>query len=133
MAYTRVSSGMLHSDKALLALLLLRIYLRCGTNESNYESHFDHLILKSDLLLSETSKNFYEKASCLKIGSLGQEQIVSLLNLAKSLPDFKDCVKKAQECAELSYWYDSDKPEGHVPVLWEDSDNLSRILEFKAI
>uniref|UniRef100_A0A914QJU2 Dynein heavy chain n=1 Tax=Panagrolaimus davidi TaxID=227884 RepID=A0A914QJU2_9BILA len=41
--YRHFSQGMIHTDKALLALLLLRIYLKCHPNYTTYEAKFDHL------------------------------------------------------------------------------------------
>lgn len=37
MVYRRVSLGMLHQDKVLLALLLMRIVLKGNTNERSYQ------------------------------------------------------------------------------------------------
>uniref|UniRef100_A0A183BLW5 Dynein heavy chain, cytoplasmic n=2 Tax=Globodera pallida TaxID=36090 RepID=A0A183BLW5_GLOPA len=41
--YSRVSAGMLHTDKVLLAALLLRIYARCCGEENSYEQELEQL------------------------------------------------------------------------------------------
>ncbi|KAI1728166.1 dynein heavy chain and region d6 of dynein motor domain-containing protein [Ditylenchus destructor] len=125
-AFARVSTGLLHSDKVLLALLLMRIYLKCGTNETQYEPLFDHL-LGAPAVLS-ASKAIQEAASKLHIEPLGNAQLVALLRLA-SLPAFKNCVSKAQNI-DLASWFTSDKPEANVPVLWEDDEKLTSIRRY---
>ena len=120
---------MLHTDKALLALLLLRIYLKCGTNEVGYDTQFDHLLLRFDLLVGESSKAMQDAARKLNVPPLGQAQLFSLLNLAR-LPTFKDCVNKVEAIGDLTDWYMSDKPEVNVPVLWNEDENLSMLSTF---
>lgn len=117
---------MLHADKVLLALLLMRIYLKGHTNESNYEAEFDHLLLRADLFLSETAKSMQAAAANMHIPPLSQKQVLALMQLSR-LPAFKECVKKAQNVPDLAAWLTSDNPELHVPELWTNSDKLSKL------
>uniref|UniRef100_A0A914XVT2 Uncharacterized protein n=1 Tax=Panagrolaimus superbus TaxID=310955 RepID=A0A914XVT2_9BILA len=105
---------MLHSDKALLALLLLRIYLKCHTNDNTYEAKFDHFLLRSELFMSEASKTLHEAAKRNPIPPLTDDQVVSLMQLSR-LPEFKEIVKKIQAVSDLSSWMNSDNPEHEVP------------------
>ena len=43
--YGRVSRGMMHSDKMMLAILLLRIFVK-GTGEKTYDAQWDLLLGK---------------------------------------------------------------------------------------
>lgn len=117
---------MLHADKVLLSLLLMRIYLKGNTNESTYEAEFDHLLLRSDLFLSETAKSIQSAAANMNIPPLTQAQILALMQLSR-LPNFKECIKKVQNVSDLSAWLASDNPELHVPELWVNSNKLCKI------
>jgi dynein heavy chain 1 len=112
--YRRVSQGMLHTDKALLALLLLRIYLKCHTNDTTYEAKFDHLLLRSELFMSDASKTLHENARRNPIPSLTDDQVVSLMQLSR-LPELKEIVRKVQGVSDLASWMNSDNPEQAVP------------------
>uniref|UniRef100_A0A7E4ZT92 Dynein heavy chain, cytoplasmic n=1 Tax=Panagrellus redivivus TaxID=6233 RepID=A0A7E4ZT92_PANRE len=129
--YRRVSQGMLHTDKVLMALLLLRIYLKCHTQEVNYEGKLDHLLLKSELFMADTTKALHETASKAPIKGLTQDQVVQLMQLAR-LPEFKTVVAKAQEHGDdLAVWMKSDNPEHNVPELYtvdEKTTPVSRAL-----
>lgn len=121
---------MLHADKILLALLLLRIYLRCGTKEPPYDEQFDHLLQRSDLLITgEAARQMQLSASKIKIDALNQDQIMALLRLSR-LNEFKNCVNKIQSIPNLQEWLFSDKPEMNVIEISESSDGISKILEF---
>src|SRR4051794_35961918 len=109
--------GMLHTDKVLLALLLMRIYLKGITNESAYEQEFDHLLLRSDLFLSETAKSMQAAAANMHIPPLNQAQILSLMQLSR-LTNFKECLKKVQNLNDLPNWLALDNPELQVPEIW---------------
>lgn len=115
---------MLHADKVLLALLLMRIYLKCCTNEPTYETQFDHLLLRS-VMLMDSAKSMQEKAASTDIPPLTQSQIVALFGLSR-LPDFKNCVSKLQSFPDLTQWSHSDKPELSVPVIWNEDENRSK-------
>lgn len=45
MVYRRVSLGMLHQDKVLLALLLMRIVLKSNTSERSYQLEVSFYLL----------------------------------------------------------------------------------------
>lgn len=120
--YSRISHGMLHADKVLLAILLLRIYLRSnGRGMPTYEEQFDHLLLRADLAMS---KGLQSQASKLDIKPLDQSQVTSLLSLSR-LPEFKQCVEKVRHMDGLANWIKSDVPELSVPELWEEQ-NISK-------
>lgn len=124
--YRRVSQGMLHVHKVLLALLLLRIYLKCHTNEQNYEAKFDHLLLRNELFVSEKSKKQNEAASKVSIQGLNHDQIVQLMQLA-NLPEFKSVVQKAQGVGDFTKWMNSDNPEHEVPVVFDTDEKTTAI------
>lgn len=119
---------MLHSDKSLLALLLLRIHLRCGSSEPTYEEFFDHLLQRSDALISDEATSVMQgEAACISLSPLSNTQKVALLKLTR-LSDFKDCIKKAQSSAEFSDWVTSDKLEMNVIQLWNTEKSISIIV-----
>lgn len=117
---------MLHVDKVLLALLLLRIYLRCGNTEpSTYEQEFNHLLLPS----SETN-NQEIKSKNATIKALSESQIASF-NLLSRIPEFKNSVVALQSMStqDFSEWILSDKPEANVPsILYEDTGSILTFL-----
>src|SRR4051794_15024290 len=108
---------MLHTDKPMFALLLLRIYLRCCTAEPSYENQFDHLLLKAELFMSDASKSALSTASSTQIPGLDQKNILSLMALSK-LDGFKDCIKLASAQPGLQQFMTADKPELDVPQVW---------------
>lgn len=91
---------MLHNDKTMFALLLLRIYLRCCTAEPAYEAQFDHLLLKAELFMSDASKFALSTASSTKIPGLEQKNVLSLLALSK-LEGFKNCINNCSSQSNL--------------------------------
>lgn len=127
-AYARVSQGMLHTDKVLLALLLLRIYLHCGANEpSTYDKEFEHLLLHSSEAQNRDLRATKEQSS-MKISKLSDAQNSALILLAE-LSDFDTCIAalKAINANELEGWITSDKPELNVPSsLYKSSDQISK-------
>uniref|UniRef100_A0A1I7Y6V7 Dynein heavy chain, cytoplasmic n=1 Tax=Steinernema glaseri TaxID=37863 RepID=A0A1I7Y6V7_9BILA len=112
--YRRVSQGMLHSDKVLLALLLMKILLR-GSSEDMFEAQFDHLLGRSEMFAS--AKAGTPSAASSQV--LSHQQITSLVQLSR-LADFNSCVEKVNGLAELGAWLESDNPELNVPVIWTD-------------
>lgn len=118
---------MLHNDKSMFALLLLRIYLRCCTSEPAYEAQFDHLLLKAELFMSDASKSALSTASSTQIPGLDQKNILSLLALSK-LEGFKNCVNACSSQSSLQQFMVIDKPETDVPRIWENDQSLSMLL-----
>lgn len=118
---------MLHSDKPLLALLLLRIHLRCGSSESTYEECFDHLLQRSDALISEEAASIIQnEAARISLPTLSNSQKVALLKLSR-IPSFTDCIKKAQSSTEFAKWVTLDKLEANVIPLWDSEAPISNI------
>lgn len=116
---------MLHTDKAMFALLLLRIYLRTCTGESSYESQFDHLLLKADLFITDAPKTALSTAASTKIAGLDEKNVLSLMALSK-LDGFKNCINACSTQSNLQNFMTSDKPETDVPQIWEDDQSLSK-------
>lgn len=121
---------MLHIDKILLALLLLRIYLRC-IGENTFEQEFDFLLLHSSKLhqIAGVGAN-QQAAKQISIPPLNEHQIQTIQSLAK-LPAFKNSIEKlkAIPTKEFTEWLNSDKPELCVPQIWE-GDKICNILIF---
>jgi dynein heavy chain 1 len=121
LTYSRVSHGMMHVDKILLALLLLRIYLRC-TSSNKFEEEFDYLLLYSSKLQLKSLTSLNSKQ--IHIPPLNEQQISSLLSLSK-LPAFKDCIEKFKTTVsteDLIEWLRSDQPENSVPEIWSTKE-----------
>lgn len=114
---------MLHTDKAMFALLLLRIYLRCCTNESGYEAQFDHLLIKAELFMSDISKSTLSTASSTQIKGLDGKNVLSLMALSK-LNGFKNCIANSSSQPNLQQFMHNDKPETDVPQIWDDDQSL---------
>ncbi|KAK0424238.1 hypothetical protein QR680_008567 [Steinernema hermaphroditum] len=118
--YRRVSQGMLHADKVLLALLLMKILLR-GSSEDVYEAQFDHLLGRSEMFASQSSKSAGTPSGASS-QLLNHQQITALIQLSR-LSDFSSCVEKVNALADLESWLASDNPELDVPVVWtEDTE-----------
>lgn len=125
--FKRVSNGMLHSDKPLLALLLLRIHLRCSSIEPTYEECFDHLLQRSDTLISEeTATKMQNEAENIILKPLNNNQKVALIKLSR-IPGFKDCITKAQSSNEFAKWITLDKLEINVIPLWDNNTQITPI------
>lgn len=116
---------MLHTDKAMFALLLLRIYLRTCTGEPSYETQFDHLLLKAELFMSDAPKTALQTAASTQISGLNEKNILSLMALAK-LNGFKNCINTCSSQSNLQHFMTSDKPETDVPQIWDDDQSLSK-------
>jgi dynein heavy chain 1 len=125
-SYRRVSQGMLHTDKTMFALLLLRIYLRCCTGEPTYENQFEHLLFKSELFMSDASKSTLSTASSTNIAGLDQKNVLSLMALSK-LDSFKNCIKACSSDPNLQQFMHNDKPEIDVPQIWDDDQPLCKL------
>lgn len=83
--FRRVSRGMLHADKVLLALLLMRVYIRGIGSEPNYDMQWDLLLGRSELF---TGKNVDNAKVPDTLKFLNSSQVASLLKLVK-LPGFE--------------------------------------------
>lgn len=108
---------MMHIDKILLALLLLRIYLRC-TSSNKFEEEFDYLLLYSSKLQLKSATN--QNLKQIVIPPLNEQQIASLISLSR-LPAFKECIDKFKTSVtteDLTEWLRSDQPENSVPEIW---------------
>lgn len=108
---------MIHIDKILLALLLLRIYLRC-ISLNKFEEEFDYLLLYSSNLQLKTAASQNPKQ--IIIPPFNEQQIFSLVLLSK-LSAFKDCINKFKTTVsteDLTEWLRSDQPENSVPEVW---------------
>jgi hypothetical protein len=117
---------MMHVDKILLALLLLRIYLRC-TSSNKFEEEFDYLLLYSSKLQLKSSITLSSKQ--IVISPLNEQQIFALISLAK-LPAFKDCIEKFKTTVsteDLTEWLRSDQPENFVPEIWSTKELGNRL------
>ncbi|KAI6221986.1 Dynein heavy chain, cytoplasmic [Aphelenchoides besseyi] len=125
--YRRVSQGMLHSDKPMFALLLLRIYLSSCTKEPSYEAQFDHLLRNAEMLMSDPSKTALAKASSTHISGLNEKQVLALITLSEMKSGFSNCVKIAESKSNLEQFMKADKPEMEVPCIWENDEEISVI------
>ncbi|CEF66963.1 Dynein heavy chain, cytoplasmic [Strongyloides ratti] len=125
--YKRVSLGMLHVDKVVLAILLLRIYLKGEAKELSYEPQFDHLLFGSDLIGSESSKLKADVSEALKkLPFLSHQQIVSLIKLT-TVPGFKNIISKIESIPDFKDWLKSDNPETSTPEVYETAEPLTDI------
>lgn len=70
----RVSRGMLHTDRLVLAILLARIRLKGVTSEPSYDSEFQFLLKSKEGLLNTTIS---------AMAGLTPEQTDSMLRLSK--------------------------------------------------
>lgn len=88
--FRRVSRGMLHADKVLLALLLMRVHIRGISSEPNYDIQWDLLLGRSELFTSKSVVDNVKVPDNLKF--LNSTQVASLVKTSK-LPGFNN-VKK---------------------------------------
>lgn len=121
--YSRISRGMLHTDKVLLALLLLKIQIRIITHHASHDQHWD--------LLVGRSKTFNTRNETIQpprgAEFLSDEKLKALSEVQK-LPTLENVLAKVGEQAEaLELWLSLDNPEMAVPVLWEESEKLDGI------
>lgn len=114
---------MLHSDKCMFALLLLRIYLKCFRHDTLYEPFFDHLLLKSELFVADASKSTLDQAAAMHIPQLSDRQKLSLLALARQ-KGLKNVVQNCANCADLDKFMRADKPELAVPQMWDGNEEV---------
>ncbi|KHJ84911.1 dynein heavy chain, partial [Oesophagostomum dentatum] len=116
--YRRVSRGMLHADKVLLALLLMRISLRSAGGEPSYDAQWDLLLGRSELFASKTAHQSPPTA----LPFLTSQHMGAIIK-AQKLPGFENMLDIM--CArpdQIKEWMEMDNPEAAVPVLWEDPE-----------
>uniref|UniRef100_A0A8R1U2J5 Dynein heavy chain, cytoplasmic n=1 Tax=Onchocerca volvulus TaxID=6282 RepID=A0A8R1U2J5_ONCVO len=121
MVYRRVSLGMLHQDKILLALLLMRIMLKGNTSERSYQLELDHLLGRSEIFTGQKQIDGTES-----LHGLNTQQIASLFQLSR-LPAFTDVAKNVTSNVNFGNWVVLDNPELNVPIIWNDDDKLTKI------
>ena len=116
---------MLHNDKTLFALLLLRVYLTTCTNEPSYDEQFEHLLRRGEMLTADAAK--MGAAASTSIAGLGDKEVRALLALAElKAQGFGGCVAAASAAgSRIERFAVEDKPEADVPVLWADDAELS--------
>ncbi|CAJ0586752.1 unnamed protein product, partial [Mesorhabditis spiculigera] len=115
--YGRVSQGMLHADKSVLALLLLRIYVKGSAN--TYDVQWNHLLGRGENTISTVDEG--KKYSELTFLTAGQR--TALAKLAK-VPGFTQAPTSVSSKAnEVAKWLVEEQSENNVPVLWNESDN----------
>ncbi|KAK6731031.1 hypothetical protein RB195_007476 [Necator americanus] len=116
--YRRVSRGMLHADKVLLALLLMRISLRSVGGEPSYDAQWDLLLGRSELFASKTAHQSPPTA----LPFLTSQQMGALIK-AQKLSGFENIINTmCGQSAQIKQWLLMDNPEAAVPVLWEDPE-----------
>ncbi|KAF8367390.1 dhc-1 [Pristionchus pacificus] len=113
--YSRVSRGMLHTDKMLLALLLMRIRLRGVTTEKPHDAEWDVLLGRAELYSSKA-----KAPSSAPPASLSPECVANFTRI-QHLPAFQKLWSK-MDGAKMERWMALDNPESEVPTLWEDVD-----------
>ncbi|VDN45530.1 unnamed protein product, partial [Gongylonema pulchrum] len=117
MVYRRVSLGMLHQDKVLLALLLMRILLKGTTDEPSYQLEIDHLLGRSEMFA------FQKGSDSGSVHGLTAQQMSALSQLSR-LPNFNDVAKKVASSEQFGAWVLLDNPELDVPVIWAGDNKL---------
>ncbi|KAK6016741.1 dynein heavy chain, partial [Ostertagia ostertagi] len=116
--YRRVSRGMMHADKVLLALLLMRISLRSVGGEPSYDAQWDLLLGRSELFASKTAHQSPPTALPYLTS-----QHMGALNKAQKLPGFENIIDiMCSQSDQVKQWMAMDNPEAAVPVLWEDPE-----------
>ncbi|CAB3408082.1 unnamed protein product [Caenorhabditis bovis] len=117
--YRRVSRGMLHTDKVLLALLLMRIHIRSNPAHPAYEQHFDVLLGRSDLVAKSD-----EAEAVIPTGidfiPVENQKALNKLRKVDGFENVFGLVKNLE--AQIVPWMNNDNPESNVPVLWSDSE-----------
>lgn len=116
---------MLHNDKCMFALLLLRIYLTCFRSDTLYEPYFDHLLLKSELFVADASKSILDQAAATHILPLSERQKLPLFALALQ-KGMKNVVQNCANCEDLEKFMHADKPELAVPQLWDCEEEIGK-------
>ncbi|CAF4132742.1 unnamed protein product, partial [Rotaria sp. Silwood2] len=120
MIYTRIALGMLHEDRIVLALLLVRIYLKSLNTEPNYDEEYDILIRGS----SATTTT--HKQDQITIEGLTQQQTDAMIKLSK-LPAFKNLQSQVLSNPDFPKWIEEINPELNVPHLWSELTPLTPI------
>ncbi|VDM83697.1 unnamed protein product, partial [Strongylus vulgaris] len=116
--YRRVSRGMLHADKVLLALLLMRISLRSVGGEPSYDAQWDLLLGRSELFASKSAHQSPPTA----LPFLTSQHMAALIK-AQKLPGFEKILDiMCADPEQIKQWLVMDNPEAAVPVLWEDPE-----------
>uniref|UniRef100_A0A915BJF8 Dynein heavy chain, cytoplasmic n=6 Tax=Parascaris univalens TaxID=6257 RepID=A0A915BJF8_PARUN len=122
MVYRRVSQGMLHQDKVLLAILLMRILLKGNSQEPSHQLELDHLLGRSDVFSSQKAS----ANSVPKLPFLDAQQSLALMQLSR-LPAFSEAISKVQSIPEFPTWIAQDNAEFDVPILWNGDEKLTNI------
>ena len=120
LGYYRLSRGMLHEDRIVLALLFSKIYLKGFTTQktaadaANMEIEFRSLMTpyKTGLVSKDVS-------SMKDHSGLSAEQSEALVHLSK-MTAFKDLAGKiSAKSEEFLKWIEHSKPEANIPEsLW---------------
>lgn len=98
-SYKRISRGMLHQDKVVLALMLARIYLKGLSSGINLEPEFQFLLSGSQQKKSTPA----ELCEALK----------------REFPALRNIEEKVTS-GEFESWMQSGSPEDTVPQIWEE-------------
>ncbi|XP_050702243.1 dynein heavy chain, cytoplasmic-like isoform X2 [Eriocheir sinensis] len=117
LTYMRVSRGMLHTDRLVLAILLARIRLKGVTSEPSYDSEFQFLLKSKEGLLNTTIS---------AMAGLTPEQTDSMLRLSKKVPAFAN-VDRLVGGKDFQAWLECAAPEMNVPTIWETEKQLSPV------
>ncbi|CAP31232.1 Protein CBR-DHC-1 [Caenorhabditis briggsae] len=118
--FRRVSRGMLHTDKVLLALLLMRIHIRSNPAAPAYEQHFDLLLGRSDVV-TKTEESESVIPSGLDFLSMDNKKAIAKTAKLNGFENVFAMLKS--NAAAVTSWLTHDNPESNVPVIWEDTDN----------
>ena len=117
---------MLHNDKAMFALLLLRVYLSTCTKEPVYDAQFDYLLRNSEMLIADAAKSMPKAAASTPIAGLNQKHMIALAALSHFKNGFENCVQTASALNNMDRFVSEDKPEIEVRILWADDAQLSK-------
>ncbi|CAJ0934299.1 unnamed protein product, partial [Mesorhabditis belari] len=115
--FGRVSCGMLHADKSMLALLLLRIFVKTG-GETAYDMQWNHLLGRNELFAQ--AKTNEKKPSGLEF--LNADQISTIIKLTKVSSFEKIFEKIASKKEDVKKWIDAEHAENDVPELWDQPE-----------
>lgn len=116
--YNRVSRGMLHQDRITFAILLARIHLRQSANEITYDLEFQHFLRGQESVVVDVPN--------IDIPGLSPQQLQAVKRLT-NLPAFVNLVKKTQGNVDFQAWLNTASPEVDIPVVWDDTKQLSSI------
>ena len=103
--YDRVTRGMLHEERLVFALLLIRIYLKSAPGVLPTDPEFK-------VLLRGGEKGGIGQLA--PIAGLDDEQTVAVYRLAGTLPAYKNLVAKCSNPA-LATWLAQTNPEQDIP------------------